>query len=75
MGKLGFTICDPLGHPWICLVPKRFIASEIKLLQDKINREDLKVRKTTQVDIERVINWTFEKYLKRTAIKKIKKKI
>lgn len=71
--KLDFTICDPCGHPWICMVPKKFISSEIKRFRKKIGRENLKVRKTHPKDLEKVEIWTFEKYLKRIEKEKAKK--
>lgn len=69
---LGYSICDPCGHPWICCVPKTFIYSEIKRLKQKIKREGIKVRKTTKHDMEKVEIWTFENYLKRIEKKKQK---
>ncbi|HLD91366.1 MAG TPA: hypothetical protein VI911_10175 [Patescibacteria group bacterium] len=75
MNKLGFSICDPGGHPWICAVPKRFITSEIKHLQNKLKREGMKVRRTTQKDIKEIVNWKFENYLKRIETAKNQKEI
>lgn len=62
---LGFTICDPCGHPWVCGIPKEFLDSEIDELRKKIKRESIKVRKTTQKDIDSIKVWSFDEYLKR----------
>ena len=54
-------------------MPKQFLTSEIKHLQKKIKRENLKVRKTTQRDVEKIVNWSFENYQKRIEKEKLKK--
>lgn len=63
--KLGQTICDPLGHPWICCVPDPYVQEELEVLKKKIFRQDLKVRRTTHKDMREVPMWDYEKYIAR----------